>query len=411
MERNKKKKFIYASICIVIVLIASLGMVYSSKNNQKLVSVTAKVVETGDIVVRVPANGVIEEVNRHLVVHESVAKVLSVEVKEGESVVEGQVLAHLEPNDVSVRKQIKESQLAMEKLDLEKLENTRERTRINLSRAKTEAKETAERSKALYEAGAISKIELNKSIEALENAEREYLDFNVFRDGLSIDIEKMKRKIDVTKLEIKELEKEQQRAGTLITSPINGIVTKVNLERGMTVSPTNPSFIISDLSELKIEINVSEYDISKVKVGQLVEINSDAIGDGTLFGEVEKIAPVATRIASGQVNETVVPVTIKVDGTHEGVKPGFSVRTRIVSEQKENVIIVPFDTIVSEQNGAKIVWIVTPDNILKRVEVQTGIESDFEIEIISGINKGDTVVLNPSSNLKEDIKVNVNLRD
>lgn len=411
MERNKKKKFIYASICIVIVLIASLGMVYSSKNNQKLVSVTAKIVETGDIVVRVPANGVIEEVNRHLVVHESVAKVLSVEVKEGESVVEGQVLAHLEPNDVSVRKQIKESQLAMEKLDLEKLENTRERTRINLSRAKTEAKETAERSKALYEAGAISKIELNKSIEALENAEREYLDFNVFRDGLSIDIEKTKRKIDVTKLEIKELEKEQQRAGTLITSPINGIVTKVNLERGMTVSPTNPSFIISDLSELKIEINVSEYDISKVKVGQLVEINSDAIGDGTLFGEVEKIAPVATRIASGQVNETVVPVTIKVDGTHEGVKPGFSVRTRIVSEQKENVIIVPFDTIVSEQNGAKIVWIVTPDNILKRVEVQTGIESDFEIEIISGINKGDTVVLNPSSNLKEDIKVNVNLRD
>lgn len=410
MERKRRKKTIIISVVIVVILILSINVFSSNRNNQDSVAVNAMAIELTDILVRVPANGIIEEVNRHPVFHESISKVISVEVKEGDEVKAGQTLAYLEPDDVSLRLTIKNNQLEIEKLDLEKLENTRERTVLNLERAKNEAREALEKSKALYEVGAISKAELSKSIETLENAELEYNDLTKSRDNLSIDIEKMEKRIEITRIELNELKREQERSGTKIISPADGIVTKVDLEVGATASPSNPSFIISDLSELKIDINVSEFDISKVKVGQVVEITSDAIGDMILYGEVDTIAPVATRVTSGQVNETIVPVTIKLKDAHEGIKPGFSVRTRIISEEKEDVKVVPFDTVVVQQNGTKFLWVITKEDILKKVEVQTGIKSDFEVEIIEGVELGDKVVLNPTANLREGIKVNVNQR-
>lgn len=410
MERKRRKKTIIISVVIVVILILSINVFSSNRNNQDSVAVNAMAIELTDILVRVPANGIIEEVNRHPLFHESISKVISVEVKEGDEVKAGQTLAYLEPDDVSLRLTIKNNQLEIEKLDLEKLENTRERTVLNLERAKNEAREALEKSKALYEVGAISKAELSKSIETLENAELEYNDLTKSRDNLSIDIEKMEKRIEITRIELNELKREQERSGTKIISPADGIVTKVDLEVGATASPSNPSFIISDLSELKIDINVSEFDISKVKVGQVVEITSDAIGDMILYGEVDTIAPVATRVTSGQVNETIVPVTIKLKDAHEGIKPGFSVRTRIISEEKEDVKVVPFDTVVVQQNGTKFLWVITKEDILKKVEVQTGIKSDFEVEIIEGVELGDKVVLNPTANLREGIKVNVNQR-
>lgn len=407
MEKNKARKIIFVSVILVVVLVGSIGIVSATRNKQRFISVNAMTVESGNIMVRVPANGVIEEVNRHLVTHDSVSKVLSVEVKEGDAVKAGQVLANLEGTDIYVKLKIKQSQLDIDRLDLERLENQRERTEQDLIQAKSEAQEAFEQNKTLFEAGAISKVDYDKTLELLEKAESEYTEFSTFRDSLFIDIEKMKIKIEISKLEIEELLKEEKKMGTKILSPIDGIVTKVSLEKGMSVSPTNPSFIVSDLSELKVDINVSEYDISKVRVGQTVEINSDAIGT-TLYGEVSEIAPIASNVSTGQVAETVIPVTVKLFENSEGVKPGFSVRTRIICEQKENIIVVPFDTIISEQNGAKVVWVITENDTLKKVEVQTGLESDFELEVIEGLKLGDRIVLDPSSDLKEDIKVDVN---
>jgi|GEM_PF-864202 len=407
MEKNKARKIIFVSVILVVVLVGSIGIVSATRNKQRFISVNAMTVESGNIMVRVPANGVIEEVNRHLVTHDSVSKVLSVEVKEGDAVKAGQVLANLEGTDIYVKLKIKQSQLDIDRLDLERLENQRERTEQDLIQAKSEAQEAFEQNKTLFEAGAISKVDYDKTLELLEKAESEYTEFSTFRDSLFIDIEKMKIKIEISKLEIEELLNEEKKMGTKILSPIDGIVTKVSLEKGMSVSPTNPSFIVSDLSELKVDINVSEYDISKVRVGQTVEINSDAIGT-TLYGEVSEIAPIASNVSTGQVAETVIPVTVKLFENSEGVKPGFSVRTRIICEQKENIIVVPFDTIISEQNGAKVVWVITENDTLKKVEVQTGLESDFELEVIEGLKLGDRIVLDPSSDLKEDIKVDVN---
>lgn len=405
MDKNKRKRIVFLSITIVAI-IASLVFVSASRNRQNVVIVNTISIEPGGITVSVPANGIIEEVTKHLIINESRAKVLSVEVKEGDEVYADQILAHLDATDVSIRLQIKKNLLEMDKLDLEKLENSKEKTKATLLRSKNDSEEAMERSKALFEAGAISRLDYEQGLEAFESAIKDYEDFKNNRDNLSIDIEKMKIKLAITRIEIGELVKEQERAGTEIISPIHGIVTKVGIEEGMSVSPSTPSFIVSDLSELKIEINVSEYDIAKIKIGQRVEINSDAIGDETLYGEVEKIAPVASRLSSGQVTETVIPVTIKVKGTHEGIRPGFSVRTRIICEQKENIIVVPFDTVSTEPNGAKVIYIVEND-LLKKVEIQTGIESDFEIEIVRGISLGDKVVLNPTSALKDGMKVNV----
>ncbi|SDJ93659.1 efflux RND transporter periplasmic adaptor subunit [Natronincola ferrireducens] len=414
--KSKKKKIIILAVVFLVIAIATVGATTAFRNKKEGVSVDILTLTKGGITVTVPANGVLEEIEKHTIFTETTTKVLSIEVKEGDYVQKGQMLAMLDTKDLGNQLAIKRNLLEMDKIDLAKLEVAREETidennrRVEGSlRTIEDTKKTLMRNTELYNHGAISKEEFEASERAYEDAKRAYGEAAKTSDIMAFDIEKMKKKIEITKLEIADMEREVQKQEDKIISPIEGMVTAINLEEGGFTNPTNPSFIISNIEDLAIEINVSEYDIAKVEVGQEVEIETDALSGTTFKGFVERVAPVAKRLATGQTTETVIPVTIKVKENHELLKPGFSVKTKIISQQKEDVLVIPFDAIILEQNGAKIVFVVRED-ILHKVEVQTGIESDFDIEIIRGLEVGDKIVLNPSMTLTEGMKVIVNER-
>ncbi|MCC5912277.1 MAG: efflux RND transporter periplasmic adaptor subunit [Clostridiaceae bacterium] len=417
MSKGKsKKKMLIAVVISMIIIVAVGGITTALRGKEQGIAVNVMAVEKGAIIVTVPANGILEEIDRHMVFTENATKVLSVKVQEGDYVQKGQLLAVLDTKDLSHQLEIKKHMLDIDKIELEKLETisnqaiaSQERKIESSLGAMEEAKKVWERKEELYHNGAIAKQEYEASQRNYEDAKRAYEEAKANNNTTEFDIERMRRRIKITELEIEELKKDMQRQSPKITSPIEGIVIDINLQEGAMSNPTNPSFIVSNIENLEIQINVSEYDIAKVEVGQIVTIETDAIPGESFEGMVERIAPVAKRMSTGQTTETIIPVTIKVKETDAVLKPGFSVRTKIISEEKEDVLIVPFDTIITEANGAKVVFVVR-EGLLHKVEVQTGIESDFDVEIIDGLQEGDEIVANPSVSLQEGDTVIINGR-
>jgi HlyD family secretion protein len=414
MAIEKKKKLLVLLAVIFIAAVVSVSIVLASIGRNQGILVDVQTVEKGEITVRVPAKGVLEEVEKQMIFNESSGKILSIQVEEGDEVKEGQILAILDTADLSNKLQIKKKMLEIDRIELSRIQSLNQKAqenRIQLikesERALEDAKKQLEISEKLYVGGAISKMEYEKSFKGYEETLRAYETAKNDRDEFGFDMEKILQKIAISQLEIKDFEEEMEKQMPNITSPMNGVVTAINVEEGAFSNPAVPSFVISDITNLKIEINVSEYDIAKVKMGQEVEIETEALTGQVFKGLVEKIAPVAKRVTTGQITETMVPVTINVKEKEELLKPGFSVNTRIIAEEKKDVIVVPFDSIITEQEGTKIIYIVK-EGILHRIEVETGIESDFEIEVTRGLTIQDQIVLNPSPMLKEGITVKIN---
>ncbi|AKL93851.1 efflux transporter, RND family, MFP subunit [Clostridium aceticum] len=416
MSKTKWKKKMMIVVVAAVVMVAAIVTVTAMRGKEQRAFVDVFALQKGAIAVTVPANGVLEEVEKQTIYTETNVKVVSVEVKEGDFVKAGQVLATLDSEDLGNQLEIKKKMLGMEKIELAKLEGDQEeavaehRRRIERSFSLVEeAKASLERSKELYDHGAIPQQAYRDEERAYEDALRDYEEIKEKRVSAEFDIQRMQKKIAITELEIREIQEKMGKQQNKIISHIDGVVTAVHLEAGSIANPANPSFVISNTKDLRIEIKVSEYDIAKVALGQEVEIQTDAVADKTFRGVVEKIAPVARRESTGQTTETVIAVTIKVEETDDLLKPGFTVKTKIINQQQEDVLLVPFDTIMTEANGAKTVFVVEED-ILHRVEIQTGIESDFEIEIIEGLEVDQKIVLNPSMDLQEGMKVLVNER-
>lgn len=181
-------------------------------------------------------------------------------------------------------------------------------------------------------------------------------------------------------------------AKTILTSPINGVVTKQDAKVGEIASTqTKIISIISD-KKFEIEVNVAEADIAKVKIGNTANITLDAYGEDVVFkAKVVSIDPAETMI------EGVATYKTKLEFDEDDrVKSGMTANIDILTGKKEGVIVVPQRAVIQKE-GEKIVRVVDLNaqagQEIKEVKVKTGLRgSDGNIEIISGINEGDTVV-------------------
>ncbi len=197
-----------------------------------------------------------------------------------------------------------------------------------------------------------------------------------------------------------------------ITSPINGTVIQKNSKQGDTLDNTNSTKVmatIADLSKILFEMSVDELDISKIKVGQMVEITADALEDKVFSGYVETVSIIGTS-ANGV---TTYPVTIVVNEP-DGLIPGMNVSADIIVEKKENVVRIPASALkrgnlvaVQLKNGEKAPEPVTPDGKetpknskmmsnmapdgFKLVHVKIGLSNEDYVEILEGISDGDVV--------------------
>ncbi|MFW5713331.1 MAG: efflux RND transporter periplasmic adaptor subunit [Brevefilum sp.] len=178
----------------------------------------------------------------------------------------------------------------------------------------------------------------------------------------------------------------------LIESPFAGMVTVLNVQPGDIIQAGEQALQIDDLSEMYLDVQISEVDIPLVQVGQTTGLVFDAYFETDFSGEVTQIAPV------GQNVQGVVEYTVRInllDGD-ERIKPGMTAAVDIVVDRKEDVFVVPNDAIVSI-DGQEYVF-VRRNGDFESVEVTLGSYSDFYSEVLEAdIEPGEAIVLNPPS--------------
>jgi len=203
---------------------------------------------------------------------------------------------------------------------------------------------------------------------------------------------------------------EELLSKTRILSPIDGVVIQLDVKVGETVIagttniPGSTMMVIADPSETLTEVQVDEADIAQVKEGQKADIYTAAYPDTPLTGTIQSIASVA-RQTPGQASLSFL-VKILVDEQDSMlIRPGMSVRADIYTQTSEETLAVPVQAVLYDENlgedektkdkKEQTYVFVMEDGKAVRKDVEVGISSDSDQEIISGLQQGETIISGP----------------
>ena len=180
---------------------------------------------------------------------------------------------------------------------------------------------------------------------------------------------------------------ESQISDSILTAPQSGIITEINGEVGETITSAVNFISIIASENFEIKANISEVDIAKVKIDDEVEITFDALGPDKKFtGSITEIDPAQTEISGVIYYKTTTIFT----GNSVIIKPGMTANLDIITAQKDNAIIIPFQAL-KEKDEQKYVQVLE-DKVLRDVFVEVGLRGDINIEVLSGLIGGEDVV-------------------
>ncbi len=175
-----------------------------------------------------------------------------------------------------------------------------------------------------------------------------------------------------------------------VIAPFGGIITAVDAQVGDMVTTGRTAFRVDDLSQLLVDLEISEVDINSVEVGQRVTLSFDAIQSKTYTGEVVKVNR-AGNTTGGAVNFT---VTVQLTDADELVKPGMTAAVTITVKEITDALLIP-NRAVRVVDGQRVVYVLVEGQLVA-VEVRLGSTSDTMSEVVGGdLKEGDLVVLNP----------------
>ena len=388
---KKKKKIII--ILGVIVVVAIIIVANVLKSGEKTYKVQAEKVNRSDITSIVTANGKIVPRTDVKISAYVPAKILKLPVKEGDVVKKRQLLVQLDDTEYRAAVNQAKAQLSSAKASLEQAQLVYKRQ-----------KELFEKKLSSQEQYDMAKTDLDLAVARHEQA------------AASLD------------------QAEYNLSKTTINSPMNGVVTSLNAEVGEIVmigTMNNPGTVImavSDMSEIETEVEVDETDIAGVKLGQEAKIEIDAYPDTVFKGKVTEIGHSA-RISGMGTQDQVTNFLVKVKLLDEvpSIRPGMSASVDITTDSRLDALNVPIQAVVMrEQKGDTLTVkeeekegaLASVDSVSKKgnkkdkkkkkeiegvfvieeerakfVEVKTGIADQQNIEIVTGINEDDMVVI------------------
>ena len=237
----------------------------------------------------------------------------------------------------------------------------------------------------------ISKI--NSYHDVVDNYEFDKKNLELSIKQKEIDLEQAKKKLDDLKEDLNDY---------YITSPLSGILSKLNIKKGDLIASNQIiGTIITNQKIAKISLN--EIDAAKVKVGQIAILTFDALPDLRIKGKVIEISPV------GKEEQGVVSYDVKISLEKENreIKPGMSVNAEIIIDKKENVLLVPNSAIKSDKMG-KYVEVVKnyeierkklfesvaiSQNLIEKRYIKPGISNDEFTEILEGLEEGEIIII------------------
>lgn len=182
-----------------------------------------------------------------------------------------------------------------------------------------------------------------------------------------------------------------------VRAPFSGRVTVRHVELGQTIEPGVPTISVADVSPMQVRLFLPEKVVRRLAVGQPVEVRCDVDRDTAFSSVLERIAPVVDAATS------TVKVTLRVDDARAQERSGSFVRARVTTDVHEQVVAVPRKALVSEA-GATFLFVAEADSV-RRVDVATGYTDGEWIEIETGIDAGDDVVVVGQGGLRNGSRI------
>ncbi len=314
------------------------------KDDRVVVPVEVAAITTGDVAAFFTGTATIGAEEETGVVAKVGGVVKEILVEEGQNVNEGDILAKLDDEKISV-------QLAQARANLDKLKSNYERS-IDLHKQSLISTEIFQQSKYEYES--------------------------------------QKAGYDLAELELKY---------TSIRTPIRGVVAERLIKVGNMVLPNQSVFHVAGLNPLIAILHVPERQLGKLRVGLSTQLSIDAMGNELVTGRIKRISPVIDP-ATGTVK-----ITIEVRDPSVRLRPGMFARVQIIYDVHENVLKAPKDAIISEDRENAV--FVVRDSLAYRQVVETGYVNTTHVEVLAGLKPGDMVVTTGKSSLKDSTKVQV----
>jgi RND family efflux transporter MFP subunit len=186
---------------------------------------------------------------------------------------------------------------------------------------------------------------------------------------------------------------------TVIRAPFSARVTERFITLGQHLRPGDELFTVADYDPLIARIYLPERDVVELAEGREVRITPAADANLGFTGRIRQIAPVVDT-ATGTVK-----VTVEAVHAPEGVRPGAFVSIDIVRERHADALLLPRESVVRELRAAHV--FVTEDDTAVKRAVTLGIEEGEHVEVLTGIEAGDTVVTAGQGGLDDGQKIKV----
>ena len=184
-----------------------------------------------------------------------------------------------------------------------------------------------------------------------------------------------------------------------VTSPIDGYVTSMSVSVG-SIAGQSMAASVADTSALEISTTVSEYLASMINVGDEVNVYVSSLGDEPYKGTITEFSPAP---AMGTLT---YPVTISLENKNGDLMSGMFAEVEIVTDEAENTICIPSDAVILKDSKSVAV-LLDSENIPRYSEVSTGIDNGSYVQILSGVNEGDIVVVSGQDFVTEGEAVNI----
>lgn len=242
-----------------------------------------------------------------------------------------------------------------------------ESTKLNLEISQQEY----EKQKSLYEKGGVTLLEMRNSEVSMITAKNNY-------ENAEIQLAKMQ-----------------------VVAPFSGIIAELPYyTEGVRIASGESVVTLVSYDQMYVEINLPEKNLSEVKVGQDVLVTSYTLTEDTLLAHVTELSPIIsneTRTFAGK---------LQIDNPDLKLRPGMFVKANIVTAQKDSVIVIPRDVIMTGSRG-KYVFIVGRNSAANDRRITTGISNDTDIEVVEGLSANDRLIIKGFETLRDNSKVKV----
>ena len=397
----------------VIAIVGGAGAVVITGGDEDLLEVQTATVNLETIIQKVNATGRIQPKTQIRISADVSAKIVSLHVDEGQFVQEGELLVELDRERYEASVERAEASVRSAQANATLVEQNMLKAEKDFDRARDVVARKLESEAVLDATSAAYQVEVARYRSALDQVEQARATLKQAADDLS---------------------------RTLIYSPMTGTISDLNKEQGEiaigSAFQEDIILVVADLTEMEAQVNVDENDIVSVQIGQKAVIKVDALFGETLTGIVYEIANTANTDGQGTQNQkTEFEVKIAIEGEISRLRPGMTASADVSTETKVDVVGIPIQSVAvrtidqltlegeaieeaekrftADDDGfVEIVFMVEDDGSVTARQVETGIQSDDMIEILSGIDADEEVVTGSyraiSTDLQNGAQVDIN---